>query len=613
MATLGALVISATVAAGGSSEPPPPARQLHDLFAEHWHWQMRDSPVWASELGERRWDDRWPERSLESFAERDRHDREALARLGAIPRDALGPAEQVNYDLFRRRLEEDLEERRYRTYLIPLNQRGGIQTEHEVAERLRFSKLDDFSNWIERLRRLGDYVDETIALMREGMRVGIVPPRIIMERVPEQIAHQLVSDPRSSPFFGPLLELPEELPAAERERLQTTAEVAIRDVVVPAYRRFHAFFTEHYLPAARASIGASALPSGEEFYRHRARRYTTTELTPQEIHDTGLAEVARIRAEMEAIVERVGFEGDFASFLRYLRTDPKFYFEDPGELLDAYRAASKRVDPELVSLFGQLPRMPYGVRPIPMESAPDTTTAYYTPPAADGSRAGIYWVNLYKPEVRPRYEIMALTLHEAVPGHHLQVALAQELGELPEFRRYTGYTAFVEGWALYAESLGEEMELYDDPYSKFGQLTYEMWRAVRLVVDTGIHAFGWDRDRAIDFFAANAAKTRHDIVNEVDRYIAWPGQALAYKVGELRIQELRRRAEHALGERFDIRAFHDVVLSSGAVPLDVLEANIDAWLVRAGVDVRGRPGADGPASGDSRDANDSAPQKESGP
>jgi prolyl oligopeptidase len=301
-------------------------------------------------------------------------------------------------------------------------------------------------------------------------------------------------------------------------------------------------------------------------------------MSPDDIHRLGLDEVRRIRDAMQAIIDEVDFSGSFQDFLVLLRNDPQFYFSNPDDLYEAYLATSKRIDPELVRLFGKLPRMPYGVKPIPDSIAPDTTTAYYTSPAADGSRAGIYWVNLYKPEVRPKYEIEVLTVHEAMPGHHLQIALQQELGDLPNFRRYGGFTAFVEGWGLYSESLGYDLGLYEDPYSRFGQLTYEMWRAVRLVVDTGIHYKGWTREQAIDFFKDNAAKTELDIVNEIDRYIGMPGQALAYKIGQLKMQAIRKRAEIALGDKFDVRAFHDELLGAGALPLDLLEQRMDAWI-----------------------------------
>ena len=352
----------------------------------------------------------------------------------------------------------------------------------------------------------------------------------------------------------------------------------IQTGILPAYQRFARFFNEEYLPACHETVGAWALPNGRAFYDYRVAHYTTTTLSADEIHQIGLDEVARIRSLMDEVIAEVQFDGSFEEFLHFLRTDPQFYFETGEEILREYRNIAKRIDPELVKLFGKLPRMPYGVKAIPAASAPDTTTAYYFPPAADGSRAGYFYANLYRPEVRPKYEMEALTVHEAMPGHHLQIALAQELGDLPEFRRFNGYTAFVEGWGLYSESLGDELGLYTDPYSRFGQLTYEMWRAVRLVVDTGLHAKGWSRQQAIDYFKANAGKAEHDIINEIDRYIAWPGQALAYKIGELKIQALRREAEQALDEQFDIRGFHDTVLGAGAIPLNLLERNVRAWI-----------------------------------
>ena len=447
-----------------------------------------------------------------------------------------------------------------------MNQKGGVQIAHDLTESLRFATVRDYEDWIGRIGKLERYVDQTIVLMRKGTAEGRVQVRVIMQRVSGQIEGQLVDEPEESPFYVPFVEMHDSISSDERHRLRKEAAAVIREQVIPAYERFGQFVEEQYLPRTRKDVGAWALPDGGQFYAFRVASYTTTELTADEIHEIGKREVARIRAKMLKIIEQLKFDGSFEQFLHFLRTDPQFYFDNPDDLLTEYLAVSKRIDPELVKLFGKLPRVPYGVKPIPDAIAPGTTTGYYSRPAADGSRAGFYYVNLYAPEVRPKYEIEALSLHEAMPGHHLQIALMQELGELPDFRKYLGFTAFVEGWGLYSESLGTELGLYKDPYSKFGQLTYEMWRAVRLVVDTGMHHKQWSRGRAIEFFKANAAKTEHDIVNEIDRYIAWPGQALAYKIGELKIKELRAWSTEQLGDAFDIRAFHDTMLGSGGRP-----------------------------------------------
>ncbi|HXE81541.1 MAG TPA: DUF885 domain-containing protein [Vicinamibacterales bacterium] len=573
------LLLSGVVLA--RAEPGSDAsRALHALFDEVWEWELRQDPLDASFLGDRRYNDRWPDHSLAAFEQRHRDRIAFLERLRQIDRAQLPAADQLNYDLFEADLRRAIEAHEFRMYLLPLNQRGGIHTVDSLTRVLRFETVKDYEDWVARLRGIPRAVDEAIALMREGIRERILWPKVTMERVPGQVGKQLVAAPGESPLYEPFTRFPDGVPAADRERLSQAARDAISRQVVPAYRRLEDFIVSEYLPASPDAVGIWQWPRGAEAYAFLARRYTTTSLTPEQIHEKGLSEVARIRGEMQRVMEQVGFKGTLQEFFTRLRTDPTFYYKTPDELLEAYRAVAKRIDPLIIKVVATPPRMPYGVIPIPDTVAPDTTAAYYHPPAADGSRAGYYYVNLYRPEMRPKYEMMALSLHEAVPGHHLQIARAMELGDIPKFRRYGGYTAFIEGWGLYAESLGDDMGLYDDPYSKFGQLTYEMWRAVRLVVDTGMHYYRWDRQKAIDYFLENAAKTELDVINEIDRYITMPGQALAYKIGELKIKELRARAAQALGPRFDLRTFNDVVLGSGAVPLDVLERIVDDWIKR---------------------------------
>ena len=555
-------------------------KQLYALFNSEWERNLRESPTFATYLGDKRYNDKWSDNSLSAIEARYKQDISTLEKLKKIDRSKLSVSDQLNYDLFRKNYEEDSEGYKFKSYLLPINQQGGIQTQDELAQFINFQTVKDYEDWIARLNAFPELMEQTIALLKEGKKENILWAKAVLDRVPAQIDKQITATAEESSFYSPFKNFSKDIPEAKQTRLKSEAKTTINSKIIPSYKKLKDYFTKEYLPATYKEAGIWQMPNGKEYYEFLARSYTTTSMTPQEIHEKGLSEVARIRAEMEKIKTQVGFKGTMQEFFTFLRTDPKFFYKTPEELLNGYRAIAKKVDPELVKIFRTLPRMPYGVIPIPDNIAPDTTTAYYNSPAADGSRPGYYYVNLYKPETRPKWEMMALSIHEAVPGHHLQIALQQELGEVPNFRKYGGYTAFTEGWGLYSESLGEDMGLYDDPYDKFGQLTYEMWRAVRLVVDTGMHYYKWDRQKAIDYFKANAAKTDQDIVNEIDRYISNPGQALAYKIGELKMKELRARSKNALGERFDIKEFHDVVLLSGAVPLDILERNVDEYIAK---------------------------------
>jgi uncharacterized protein (DUF885 family) len=570
---LGTLLPFVSLANEAASVP-----ELHALFDSAWQRDLEEDPLAATQYGDRRYNDRLPDLSAAAIEHSHQLDQKVLADLAKIPRASVPAAEQLNYDLFEREYRTRIANYPFKPWLYRFSHRESLPALSETAELISFDSVKDYEDWIGRLRRVGTYVDQNIALLEQGMREKRTQPKVIIDRVPAQIAKQLVQKPEDSPFYAPLRKFPAGMSSADRQRLESAAQAAISEVVIPAYRRLDEFVAKKYLPKLRTTDGIWDTRDGVAYYQNRIQYHTTTNLTADEIHEIGLKEVERIHGEMEKIIAKVGFKGSFQEFLTFLRQDPQFYYKTPEELFEGYASLAKSIDPQLVKLFGKLPRMPYGVRPIPMTSAPDTTTAYYQAAALDGSRAGYYYVNLYRPEVRPKYEMAVLTVHEAVPGHHLQIALQQELGDMPMFRRNTGYTAYVEGWALYSESLGDEMGLYTDPYAKFGQLTYDMWRAVRLVVDTGMHAKHWTRQQAIDFFKANAAKTEADIVNEIDRYISWPGQALAYKIGQIKIRALREEARQKLGDRFDIREFHDTVLSTGAVPLDVLENTVHAWI-----------------------------------
>jgi uncharacterized protein (DUF885 family) len=568
-----------------ATSPEAVKTRLDRIYDDAWQRWLREDPTLATSMGDSRYNDRWPDLSPAAIQKTNDADQAALAALGAIDSARLAAPDRLNYDIVKFEFERRLALARFKPRLWWISQLGSVQTPNslqtasEIAEISPFSTVRDYEHWIARLRGFGAYLDQGTELLKIAVREKRTQPRVIMLRIKPQIAAQRVATPEASPFFAPFTHMPSSIPPAERERLIGAGKTAISTVVLPAFARFDRFFDETYLPACRDSVGISDTPDGPDYYRALIAYHTTTQLTADDIHRIGLDEVKRIRAEMDKIIAAVGFKGSFQEFAHYLRTDPKFFYTDPTELLHGYMILAKSIDPNLVTLFGKLPRTPYGVRAIPVTSAPNSTTAYYQPPAADGSRPGYYYVNLYKPEARPKWEMAVLTSHEAVPGHHLQIALQYEnAAGVPMIRRMADFTAYAEGWGLYAESLGDQLDLYSDPYSKFGQLTYDMWRAVRLVVDTGMHVKGWTRQRAIEYFMANAPKSELDITNEIDRYIAWPGQALAYKVGQMKILELRAAAQHALGPKFDIREFHDVVLSTGAVPLSVLERVVQQWL-----------------------------------
>ena len=574
------LSVLLAASSGAFAQDAAETRRLHAFFDAEWERGLEESPLSATYAGDGRANDRWDDVSLDAINAREAADRKALEELKAIDRNKLSAADQLNHDVMLWRLQRSVEGQQFRTWLMPLSHMGGVQTADGIVEVSRFQSAKDYRDWLSRMRAIPTVVEQNIALMRQGMAAGMMPPKALMERVPAQIDAQIVEDPARSPFYKPFSGEMRGVTAAEAAQLRAQAQQAVRDAIVPAYRKLAGFFREEYFPKTRESIAISDLPDGRRYYDFVAAGHTTTNLSADQIHEIGLKEVARIRAEMEKIREEVGFKGDLQAFFADLRSNPKFFYKTPEELLVAYEAIAKRIDPELVKISRTLPRIPYGVRPIPAHTAPDNTTAYYQGPAEDGSRAGFYYVNLYRPEVRPKWEMMALSLHEAMPGHHQQIARAMELGDLPRFRRSGGFTAYVEGWGLYAERLGYDMGLYDDPYDRMGQHAYDMWRAVRLVVDTGMHAKGWSRERAIRFFMENSPKTEQDISNEIDRYISWPGQALAYKIGQMKISGLRTKAERELGPAFDVRDFNDAVLELGAVPLTVLESRMEAWIAK---------------------------------
>jgi len=552
-----------------------------EIFEEYlvaqWDEDLKDSPIFASLLGDKRFNQDITPNDIEYYQNRISILEEKKQKLKAFDFNKLNSDNKLNYKLLNLNLDNSIEASSYPSYYMSLNQRGGVQSYYETGDRLVYSSKTDYEDWLVRLSKYSENINNTTNNLKEGLSKGYTQPKLVTRQVITQIDNLLNNDIDSHPYLKIFLSANDEyFINDEKNQLIDDAKELISNKIIPAYQELNEFLKNEYLPKSRDSIGLDGVPDGKKWYEYVARYHTTTNLTPDEIHEIGLSEVSRIRSEMEEIINDLKWDGDFKSFLNYLRTSPRFYYDNGEDLLNAYLIMAKKIDPLLPKIFKVFPRAPYGVIPIPDESAPFTTTAYYNGPAK--GRPGYFYANLYKPESRPKYEIPVLTVHEAVPGHHFQISLAQELENVPTFRRYLSFTAFVEGWGLYSEELGEFMGIYEDPYDKFGQLTYDMWRAIRLVVDTGMHYKGWSRDDAINLFLENTAKSQLDIENEVDRYIAWPGQALAYKIGQLKILELRLKSEKMLGDKYDIKDFHHEILKRGSVPLDILEDYINEWI-----------------------------------
>ncbi len=551
-------------------------KRFFDLF---WRAGMLGNPELATYIGYPGLDDRLGDLSAETIALARRIARDERAALGSIDRARLTPSEQVDYDLALWRIDQGIEGERFHAEYMLVHQLKGIQQDlPALLESMPTRSVQDYENRLSRLRQVPRVVDQTLALLAQGLKAGITPPRVTLRDVPAQFESLFTKDPAKSPVLESFQQIPDAIPAADRERLRREAAQIFQSQVEPALRKLHDYLVQTYIPGARQTTAMSDLPDGRAWYAYEVRNATTTDLTPEQIHELGLSEVKRIRKEMDELIASTGFQGSFEEFCKFLRTDPRFFWDKPEDMLRGYRDITKRIDPELIKLFGKLPRLPYGVTEIPASAAKSQTTGYYANGSLAAGRPGWFNVNTYGLKTRPKWEMEALASHEAVPGHHIMYALIEELGDLPDWRKWDVYPAMSEGWALYAESLGYEIGLYKDPYSRFGQLTYEMWRALRLVVDTGLHVKGWTRQQAIEYCKANSARTDHDIEVEIDRYIVWPGGAVCYKIGELKIKELRAYAEKELGPRFDIRAFHDQLLAHGQLPLALLEKNLKAWV-----------------------------------
>ncbi len=573
--------------AGPALQAAQPAAELDRLYEEYFEAYLELDPVLATSIGDPRYNDRYEiSISPQWRARAEQLERDYLARLSKIDASSLQGGDRLSYEIFKAARELELEGYRYPDHLLPLNQfysTPNFFAQLGSGQSIQpFATVKDYEDFLRRAARFGAWTEQAIINMRKGMDEGYVQPAVLMERVLPQLQAQIVESPEDSVYWGPVAGMPESFSAGDRQRLTAAYRKLITEQLVPNYQRLHDFVQSEYLPKCRDSFGMQGLPGGDAWYDYRVRRMTTTDYTPEQIHEIGLAEVARIHGEMRAVMKRVDFEGDLQAFFSYLKTDPQFFWKTREELVAGYVAIKQRVDPALPRLFGVLPKADYEVRPVEPFREKSAAGGSYQAASEDGSRPGVFYANAYDLKARPKWAMESLSLHEGNPGHHFQISIQREQQALPRFRRFGRYTAYSEGWALYAESLGPELGMLTDPYQYYGMLEAELWRSIRLVVDTGLHSKGWTRQQVLDYMEANSATGEARRVAEAERYMAIPGQALAYKIGQLKIREFRSDAEKALGSDFDIRAFHDEVLLSGALPLHALEAKLDRWMTTAG-------------------------------
>lgn len=553
--------------------------QLQKVIDDHWQYSLQEDPITAGRMGLAGYNNRLPGVTAKDRARRLNAEQALLQRLQAIETQQLTDSDRVNHQLLGWVLRNSIQSNKLFLDRIPANTFYSFWSSAlDASSGLAMPKVADYQDYITRINDFGRYFDENIANMRTGIKDGFVLPKIVVQGIAPTVRAQVYTDPTQSSLYEPFKKFPASFSKAEQQQLQQAAKQAIQQTALPAFARLAEFLEGDYMQAATDSLAAEQLPEGKAYYRHTINTYVTQDMAPAQIHDIGLSEVKRIRAEMDALIKETGFKGSFTDFTTFLRTDPQFYAKTPRELLKEASYIAKRIDYRLPEFFGKLPRLPYGVVPVPAEIAPNYTTASYNSAAIGGTRGGAYWLNTDSLDQRPLYELVALTLHESVPGHHLQSALSQELENVPQFRRNLYLSAYGEGWGLYAERLGVEMGVYENAYQQFGRLSYEMWRACRLVIDTGIHSQGWSRQQALDFLSNNTSLSQANVRAEVDRYISWPGQALSYKMGEIKIRQLRAKAEQQLGAKFDLRAFHDALLANGALPLEILEAEMDRFI-----------------------------------